>query len=296
MTYDLIYEDWASFEQNLKGLRNLVKHRGGVDALGWQGWFAYCVSWTELRWANHLATLPLSSLSSENAPPSIQLTYPTHPYDPQICLLISKLPSGFQDITMVSILSHQVLRFMQSVCSWTTTFTLALTNSDTPTVSTCSLEGLRLAALAARLLAGPALSIHERILCITFLAFVVSFDGTQARHPRGLEDYMAVLPDLVEPIKPSVCPSVAWIALVLASAKDSIAAPLVNRWLLLDIVFDKGLHVDWDTQGKVLVKRYLWNRWLIERWETCWRIGRERWKERQEKKETDLERDLLSTR
>ena len=195
---------------------------------------------------------------------------------------------------MATILSHQVLRFMQSVSSWTATFTLALTNSDTPTISTCSLEGLRLAALAARLLAGPALNLKERVLCITFLAFVVSFDGTQARHPRGLEDYMATLPEMVAPIKPSVCPSLTWIALVLASAKDSIAAPLVNRWLLLDMVFDEGIIVDWDTQVKGLVKRYLWNRPLNERWETCWKVGGERWKERQQKKETETRWHMAS--
>lgn len=37
MPLQLIYNDFASFETHLSGLRQLVEMRGGVEKLGWDG-------------------------------------------------------------------------------------------------------------------------------------------------------------------------------------------------------------------------------------------------------------------
>lgn len=275
LTYDLIYSDWTSFEANLKGLRNLVHLRGGLSDLGGQGWFEYVTNWAELRWANHLAQLPQTERGHQ---PPVTLTYPRHPFSSDTCLLISKLPIGFQDTTLTSLLSIQTLDFMLAVSKWSENFTRAVVESCIADQGKFSLEGIQLAARVSRLLACPQLHGKERLLCTALLAFVVSFDGsqaTQARYPRGLENHMRELGKWTAGITERGCACLVWIALVLASAKDSMAAPLANRWTLLDKVVDEGDFRTWE-EVRLVARTFFWNQWLEARWEGCWRNAHER--------------------
>ena len=281
LTYDLTYGNWVSFEQNLKLLHNIINLRGGLDTLVFRDWVRYIMSWAELRWASHMAMLSSDKSDSCN---STDLVYPTHPFTPDICLMISKLPIGLQELILAIPISIAVMRLMQSVSEWSRRFTTAIASSAVSEISACSLEGIRLSALASRLLACSELSAREYLICITFLAYIVSFDGTQARHPGGLEESMETLPNLMASIRPSGRVSLVWMALVLASAKDSIAGPLPNRWVLIDLVLDTGPFSEWQ-EVSIIARRFLWNRWLEERWESCWQKARERKQERQEKEQ-----------
>ena len=285
LTYDLTYGDWTSFEQNLKAVHNLINLRGGLETLVWRDWIRYVMSWAELRWATHLAML-----SSDKSNPFrlIDIVYPSHPYNPDICLLISELPIGLQELIMAVPVSVPVMRLMQSVTQWSRRFTDAITNTAVSEISACSLEGIRLSALATKIVACAGLSPREYVACITLLAYVASFDGTQARHPGGLEEHMQSLPSLIASVQGSDRPILIWIALVLASAKDSIAGPLPNRWLIMDLLASKGRFPEWE-EARDIARRFLWNRWLEERWESCWQTAGERRRERQEKEQKATE-------
>jgi hypothetical protein len=109
ISYHLVYSNWTSVEAHLKALRLLVNLRGGLNNLDWQGWFAYVYSWAELRWINHLA----QEAPYQPGHRARVLEYPVHPYLPATCLLISKLPVGFQEVALAGFVSMQVLSFLK---------------------------------------------------------------------------------------------------------------------------------------------------------------------------------------
>jgi Fungal specific transcription factor domain len=276
LAYDMIYSDWKSVEANLKGLRHLIMLRGGSEKLGLQGWFSYAYAWAELRWANHLAQI--APTQPEYNP--LTLNYPSHPYPPNICLIISKLPIGFQEDSLASLLSTQVLKFLEEISEWTTRYNLAICENRTRDQSVYSLAGMRLANHGAVILGSCNLKPKERLLCIGLLTYIVSFDGQQARHQRGLEDHMADLKHTSHGLLLSKCWLLTWIAMIVAAAKDSMAVPLTNRWLLIDLLVDEGEHREWRDLQQILHK-FFWNESLDTRWESCWRIALERKRQRE---------------
>jgi hypothetical protein len=86
---------------------------------------------------------------------------------------------------------------------------------------------------------------------------------------------MVNLEDICGSLSPSKCPWVIWVSMVIATAKDSIAAPLPNRWLLLYLLLHEGVVTSWKEVQKILQK-FLWNESLDQRWEASWRRGLER--------------------
>jgi len=47
-----------------------------------------------------------------NITPDSTLTYPTHPFPPSLCELLSDLPQGFSDMALKKMLSNQVIRIL----------------------------------------------------------------------------------------------------------------------------------------------------------------------------------------
>jgi hypothetical protein len=273
LTYDLTYSNWPAFEANLRGLRHLIQLRGGLQNLDpvWQGWFGYISSWAELRWANHIAKL----VPQQPGHTPIRLTYPSHPYPPKICELISKLPAGFRDVAIATPLSVQILHFILRTYEWYQNYSRTVPGQRTAGQTKFSLEGLSLGNRAALILDCCELNPKERLLCISMLSYIVSFDGQHARHPTELEDHMLGLKEICQGITPSMCTSTIWTALVFAASKDSISKPLRNRWLLLDRVVDEGKLTHW-AEVEPILRRYFWNDNLLRRWKVCWYTARER--------------------
>jgi len=271
ISYDLIYSNWTSVEAHLKALRFLVNLRGGLNNLGWQGWFAFIYSWAELRWISHLA----QEAPYQPGHRAIVLEYPRHPYSPTICLLISKLPVGFQEVARTGSISLQVLTFLKRTFEWSKGYTIAMCNHWITEESQYCLDGMRLENWVVVVLGSRNLEQDERLLCIGLLAYIISFDGQHARHTKDLEDHMVNLGDTCGHLSPSKCPWVIWVSMVIAAAKDSIAAPLPNRWLLLDLLLHEGIVTSWKEVQEIL-QTFLWNKSLDERWEASWRHGLER--------------------
>jgi len=111
---------------HIKGLRQLVKLRGGVDCLGLSGQVkAIVLGYVEYRcWstpaillmnamyrAEALATL---SQSPRKQPPvqiqaSLSPDYPVHPFPADLCAVIAHLPQGIQELTLTGRISTQMI-------------------------------------------------------------------------------------------------------------------------------------------------------------------------------------------
>src|SRR5271155_5281421 len=105
MALDSNYQDWTSFEANLKGFRQYVKLRGGIESLGWNGWAAWMAVWAELRWSSHMTQLAIAQAKLSGLK---HMTYPEHPFSSEMCLQLSKLPKGFRELALSRSLSSEV--------------------------------------------------------------------------------------------------------------------------------------------------------------------------------------------
>ncbi|KAK5203599.1 hypothetical protein LTR47_011592 [Exophiala xenobiotica] len=93
-------------EAHLAGLRSMVQLRGGIGSLQLSGYLKKLLIFSE--------TISRCVLdAARNQPTNIalkpELHYPKHPFTPQLCDLISRLPQGFAEVALTGLLSVEVV-------------------------------------------------------------------------------------------------------------------------------------------------------------------------------------------
>ncbi|RVX74619.1 hypothetical protein B0A52_01745 [Exophiala mesophila] len=108
--------DTKRFDTHLRGIRKLVEMRGGVDGLEKED------NWVKsgLTALEALAGVPPDSDSSSEPIPKISPTgdpskyartpvYPRHPFPPDMCAVIARMPEGFRELALTGQLSIQLM-------------------------------------------------------------------------------------------------------------------------------------------------------------------------------------------
>lgn len=279
LVLDIMYADWPSAQANMSGFRHLARLRGGIDNLGWSGWFRMCFAWAELRWAGHIARA--NSMKALGLPLEIT-TYPAHPFNPATCLSISRLPPGMREAALQRQLSNEVISFLAEVQSWTDS-----TQKDCvrevwvrqPLASFMRdrndyIQSLRISVRGAELLGKYTLKPGERLLCIGVVAYIVSADGSadDGRQAKGLADHLVGIEALCADVR--LCEELLWVGLVLAASTDGIAG-LRGQWVLLERMVEMDVRGQWrEWEGvKRRLRRYFWNPFIEAKWELCWRAA-----------------------
>lgn len=279
LVLDIMYADWTSVKANMQGFRHLASLRGGMDNLGWSGWFRTCFSWAELRWAGHVARA--SSLKKSSVPLKLP-TYPAHPFNPTTCLSISRLPEGLREAALQRKLSNEVIAFLEQVQIWMTGPQKPCAEFWTrqPLASFVRdrndyLKSLRISMQGTDILGTYALKPSERLLCIGVIAYIISIDSSvdDGRQPRGLDDHMAGMQAACSEV--ALCEYLLWAGLVLAASRDSAMAPLSNHCVLLDRMLELDTRNDYRhwKDVKPLLRKYFWNPFIEAKWEMCWQTA-----------------------
>lgn len=116
------------------GLQRMVQIRGGLDKLGLDGYVKNCILYIDgLGLASDDPTESTSPPNSDSSMPTIPsedstptatttserpLTYPSHPFPPDLCTLVAKLAPGFIDLAMQYYLSIELLRPLERLLYW----------------------------------------------------------------------------------------------------------------------------------------------------------------------------------
>jgi hypothetical protein len=275
LVLDIMFADWTSVKANMQGFRHLASLRGGIDNLGWSGWFRVCFSWAELRWAGHIARAnETKSITAPLEPP----TYPTHPFNPATCLSISRLPQGLREAALQKQLSNEVISFLEQVQTWTlgpqTDCAEAWVRQPLASFMRDRndyLKSLRISVIGADILGKYILKPTERLLCIGVIAYIISADGSadDGRQAKGLDDHLAGIQALCA--EAGLCDYLLWAGLVLAASTDGIA-PLSNKRVLLDRMLEldtRGDYGEWSGV-KLMLRKYFWNPFIEAKWEVSW--------------------------
>ncbi|KAK4935518.1 hypothetical protein LTR10_023429 [Elasticomyces elasticus] len=246
----MIFEEWASYHVHLNYLRALLRSNGGIDSLGWQGWFAYAYTWAELRWATQMARrarlMSTEACLGNDLRPELQPLHVSTPFPSTV------LPIGFREMVDSGLLNATIVALLEKVTGW----------------------GLALAGDFARMIPSCSLSQVEKLLCTAVVAYIVSFIEGPEGHSRGLEDLTADL-DLFNCLTFDI-PFCLWAATVIAAANPTMPAPLPHRWTLIDrMMAIEGADKTWP-EAVLTYEKFFWVHRHESHWKQCWDTATER--------------------
>ncbi|OQV07571.1 Fungal specific transcription factor domain-containing protein isoform 2 [Cladophialophora immunda] len=291
----LIYNDFVSFETHLIGLRHLVEMRGGVDYLGWDGFLKNSITGLESLWAYH----ENKKLRISTTEASIKLQYPRHPFPPDLCTLIAKLPDGFREVALSGSLCVQIITMLSYVSEWVKQLQGPRKKGVLP-LGDPNGTYMKQTQTCLELVPLRGLNTLERVLCSATAAVTTeTFRKSKQQNPvhrRLVESLSEMLARYNLRDLPPEC--TIWMALVIAgpphpategaTSKATSAnnnQPHSPRNILLDrILEDSSSARNWKWVKKSITK-FFWSEDLVETWRQTWELGvlryTEKLKERQ---------------
>ena len=195
-------------------------------------------------------------------------TYPDHPFPPDLCRLLAKLPRGFVDL----ITSRPVcLEVVQSLVN--------LIHLSDPKHEESEGSKSYHAFVESRkwiMMVKWPLNEMEGYLCVGVLAYLDGFKGNNFRPMThtAVERPVSQLQRCVLWQVDIEC--TMWIAVMIATLNDSEDMPLQNRWLLFDQLWD------WDSRFRhwsvlvTILEKYFWTEQFTKDWYESWMLGKQR--------------------
>ena len=108
------YGENAIGQAHYAGLMKMIEMRGGLDKLGMNGVLRSIIEFAEVTDIG-------DAMRSPTAPPLPDLRYYRHPFPPQTCSLIAKLPDGYAEIAMQGHLSIETMSTLVWLGEWLNT-------------------------------------------------------------------------------------------------------------------------------------------------------------------------------
>ncbi|OAP59112.1 hypothetical protein AYL99_06410 [Fonsecaea erecta] len=278
----LMYNDFVSFETHLIGLRHLVEMRGGVDNLGWDGFLKNSIIGLESLWAYH--ENKKMSISMNEA--SIKLQYPKHPFPPDLCTLIAKLPEGFGEMALTGNLCVQILTILSRVSEWVKQLQGPRKKGVLP-LGDPNGTYMKQTQACLELVPLRGLKTLERVLCSAIAAITVeTFSKSKQQNPvhrRMLESLSEMLSQYELRDLPPEC--AIWMALVIAgpphASTDGATGQAMSssegqsespRNILLDRIMENLSSArNWKWVEKS-IRKFYYSEDLLETWRHTWEL------------------------
>ncbi|KIW24742.1 hypothetical protein, variant [Cladophialophora immunda] len=176
MAVEALSEDLGSPLQHLGAMHRMIQMRGELRSSGLQGYIkAHIRSWE----------LFLGGAYAEPDPDQVRifpygsLDYPTHPFDPELSLTLSRLPSGFIELAMSCRLSTQVIQVVHTSAHLMTalfhqTQDFKQDDSFALWLSPYPVSPIQVMFLAIVILQNQNRNMVEELLAISLLALTIS--------------------------------------------------------------------------------------------------------------------------
>ena len=121
-TIDYILGDHSAARAHVSGMRQMVKIRGGVKTTTpWERLLKTNVDAYEALWSFLFAAESPADKAARYDGEILQKaefpTYMAHPFKPEVCEMLAKLPQGFCDVGLTGVLSLQSIRLLSDFAS-----------------------------------------------------------------------------------------------------------------------------------------------------------------------------------
>ena len=204
------------------------------------------------------------------------IDYPSTPFPPDLCTILSRLPSGFSELCLSGNLSTQTMQVLASLAATTTSS------------SSSGFDATRLnVEIQAMLSALQRLSIMkigtlEKYLGCGLVAYAFQLRQLRALnlfHDPTLHNFIKLLPKQERPdsVREQMC--MIWLSVAVAGALYLRTIRMPNTHLVLDRVFTLyPTMTDWTAMSTTL-KSFFWTPSILEHWQKCHATAIIRWKQ-----------------
>lgn len=211
--------------------------------------------------------------------PIEKLNYPTHPFFPDLCASIAKMPKGFRDLALEAILSTQLLQILERMSQF-----VAHVDRVLQRVATVQ-ETYFLLLYKPHLVVQDAYvcldawkrgdgSKIEPAMCFGLIVFSWSVTGQERRSPVYWE-LIQNLVNSIERVEPKECETdcLMWLSMVAAAHCRGHEALSLRSDRILDRFLQMQTYSnDWSNVQAIL-RHFFWHTPLAAEWELCWRAA-----------------------
>lgn len=200
------------------------------------------------------------------------LTYPGHPFPPELCEVASKLPEGFSEVALSRSVATELISFLVKLTELVKWMSLSQEESlkyPQPGVT------MQRAIYDLQCLSVLPLTTIEGQIVRAILAFCLhvynelSFRIPLARPLNPLLESFNEPTDI--PRQPWLQRCLLWSAIVTASAWDTQLDALPRRHLVLDKIMKLLPEASYWEETKEVMQKFFWVDSLQDQWEVCWR-------------------------
>lgn len=129
-TIDYILGDHTAATAHVSGMRQMMKIRGGIKGTSpWERLLKANIDAYEALWSFLFTAETMSNTTSHYAGQILQNAefpvYMAHPFKPEVCQMLSRLPQGICDVGLTGVLSLQMIRLLASFSAMSLKLTTA---------------------------------------------------------------------------------------------------------------------------------------------------------------------------
>jgi len=202
------------------------------------------------------------------------LTYPRHPFQPDLCTLISQLPDGLVELTLAGNIAIELVSFLVKLCE--TIKWLSLDDMDKATMNRPEMT-LQRAIYDIQCLSALPLTPFEARLAHGLLAFCfhlyneLVFHLPLARPLRPVVEAFNSRTDIPRSVWQQRC--LLWCSIVIASSWDVQVDASPQKHELLDKLLSSSRDAKTWTGTEEILRQFLWHDVLADQLEICWRAA-----------------------
>jgi hypothetical protein len=267
-TFLLIDNVWRYGENEIgrahyAGLLQMIELRGGLDKLGVNGVLKSMIEFAEVTDIGDSMRGPISA-------PLPDLKYCRHPFSPQICGLIARLPEGYADMAMQGQLSVETMATIVSLRDWLRT--------DPANRSAAPHKQIGQARRCMSATNFDIGGLTEEAVC-----FGLIITGMRSFHARFARMDHPFLDRIVELGKRFDSPAqnrgskqtaerqhIAYLTMVAVEASDKCIELQSHVKVLVDLLIRREKFArSWEGMERVM-KRFFWIDFAADKWRECW--------------------------
>jgi hypothetical protein len=288
MVADLCRRDLLSLKAHLKGARQIMSLRGGLGNSPAHLAVRAIVTMVEFYIA--LGQYLHISPDDPTSIPKRQIEFVQHPFPPDICRDVAKLPIGLAEVALTGHLSVQCIKLLAEVASWVPLASGATTSTEQAVNSQdrycrlfaepreCSRNAIMLLLDLRRSGLPPGL---EHVICLGLAIAVRHVSGENRTNIFDTASLAALTKGVKAIDSPSVADSevIIWISL-LVNWRTQSAKPIPRANELLDYVLESFPAARTWKKVSIICRKFWWFERFQSDWEECWRRGIDRQQQR----------------
>lgn len=253
----------------------MVAVRGGLDNLGLNGYVKNCILYIESMALGNNEDVPPTT--EEPVAPVKTLKYPRHPFSPELCAAIAKLPIGFGDLAMNAMLSEDLVNIAVKILSWAKTpgkdgRSMLMEEGPSETI-----QDLRNITELATTADGPR---AEKIACIALEMLSVQLFTQIKLNTITTNRWTQIQRYVLEPVETLLERELtAWTLMLAAQAasdvRDSSKMTKSSIMIMNHLMDNEIFALSWETLEPVL-RKFFYNDKLAGEWRQCWQDHKNR--------------------